>query len=618
MCGILGWLSPQPVPQRREPFGRALDLLAHRGPDDAGIYAASNILMGHRRLSILDLSPRGHQPMVDEETGCVVVFNGEIYNFREIRSNLEKKGVVFRGHSDSEVLLRALIEWRTAVLSKFNGMWGFAFWDPRDRTLLLSRDRFGVKPLYYISNGGDLAFASEPKALLEIFQECREVDEEVLLDFLGNNLLYARGRSFYKGIDLLPPAHYGIWSESGKCIRVEKYWDYPSTDESNVIEPHEAAREFSEIFEDSVALRLRSDVEVGITLSGGLDSSGVLAAMAHRLGEGSKDLYGFTSTYGTNAIGELPWAKKASAAAGTKLIPVEAPREGWLETMNSIVWHMDAPGYSPAVYPLWYLVKEARALGVIVLLEGQGADEALAGYPQYAVLDWLSALKQHRFLYAARKARSLVRTFTTKWTIAWMLREMAPTLFELHRQKRGFASLMYDPSGIPSPPQQERKGSGDMVWQRLLLDHARNILPGLLHYGDAISMAHGVESRNPFLDFRLVEWLFRLPSHLRFHRGETKWVLREYLRSHGMKEIGDRPDKQGYPTPIGNWLASGEGREVEHMLVHDSFLHAWCDPARIQRLFDRHRKGGMTESHLLYKLLSAETWHRRCIRGWDA
>jgi len=616
MCGILGWFGRHEAADAGR-FGAALDLLAHRGPDDRGVFAAPGVLLGHRRLSILDLSPAGHQPMVEPASGAVIVFNGEIYNHVELRAELEGLGHQFFGHSDTEVLLHALIEWGDRALPRLNGMWAFAFWQPSKQHLLLARDRFGVKPLYFRNGHDGLALASEPKALLALFPQHRAVSETALLDFLGNNLLYARGDSFYLGIHVMPPAHCATYEAGTGKLRLSRYWDYPAnTDEA--LSAEDARAQFDALFTDAVRVRLRSDVPVGLTLSGGLDSTGVLAAASRHA---AKPLVCYTSVYGEGESGELPWAKLASDAAHSPLIAVSAPQEGWLDTLRKVAWHMDGPGYSPAVYPLWHLMQHARGDGVAVLLEGQGADEALAGYPQYAVLELLGYLSgksdQRRCLDGVlERLRALRHSFSPRWALAWSAREISPMLLRWHRRRVGFQSLMRDGVRLPPLPEHHGEMDADPVRQRLMADHSLTILPGLLHYGDAISMAHGVEARNPFLDYRLVEWMFSLPAKLRFNRNETKWVLREYLRAHGQRSIGNRPDKKGYPTPVGKWLASEQGREVERLLLdRHSLLHQWCDPGKIKRLIEQNRKGVMAAEHHVYKLVTTQLWLRECVQA---
>ena len=257
------------------------------------------MLLGHRRLSIVDLSATGHQPMVEAESGAAIVFNGEIYNHLELRAELERLGHRFLGTSDTEVLLHALLHWGDEALARLNGMWAFAFWDPGKQRLLLARDRFGVKPLYYRIGREGLAFASEPKALLRLFPEHRKVCRPALLDFLANNSLYAGDQSFYDGIRIVPPAHFGILERKQDQLRLGRYWDYPA-EESHSLTADEAVAQFETLFEDAVRVRLRSDVPVGLTLSGGLDSTAVLAAAT---GGRAQAMTCFTSVYSADNPG---------------------------------------------------------------------------------------------------------------------------------------------------------------------------------------------------------------------------------------------------------------------------------------------------------------------------
>jgi asparagine synthase (glutamine-hydrolysing) len=612
MCGILGWIGAvDPIDKER--FGEALDLLAHRGPDDRGVTALPGALLGHRRLSIVDLSPAGHQPMLDPESGAAIVFNGEIYNHVELRAELARRGHRFAGTSDTEVLLHALLEWGDEALGRLNGMFAFAFWQPRQQRLLLARDRFGVKPLYYRVGPEGFAFASEPKALLHLFPEHRRVCHSALLDFLANNSLYAGDQSFYAGIRVLPPAHFGVLKGS-EPLRLQAYWRYP-VDEVEDLGADEAITQFEALFDDAVRLRLRSDVPVGLTLSGGLDSTAILASAS---AGSTRAIECFTSVYNADNSGELEWAQRACKPVGASLIAVAAPQASWLSVMRDVVWHMDGPGYSPAVYPLWCLMQRARSEGVPVLLEGQGADESLAGYPQYAALELLAYAKgsysEGRNLAGLLgRLQGMRATFSLRWAAAWMLRETWPGLVSWRRRRLGFQSLLRPGIGVP-PHMPASDVGGDPVLARLLEDHSRTILPGLLHYGDAISMAHSVEARHPFLDYRLVEWLFRLPTRWKLCNGETKWVLREYLRGHGQEVIGNRRDKKGYPTPVGDWLASEQGREIEHLLLDQrGLLHEWCDPVAVRALIERHRRGVMGAEHHLYKLVSTQMWLATCI-----
>ena len=603
-------------------FHHALDLLAHRGPDDRGVYTENDILLGHRRLSIIDLTAAGHQPMVDRESGAVIVYNGEIYNYIELREELRAKGRICHTESDTEVLLKAFLEWGSPCLNKLNGMWSFAIWLPRSRKLFFARDRFGVKPFYYLNNH-NFAFASEPKSLLSLFSGCRAVNPKTLYEFLALGQLYTSHTSFYRGIDLLPPAHCGEYDESLESLRIWRYWDYPS-ESTDLRSGDQSAEEFRALFDDAVRLRLRSDVPVGISLSGGLDSTAVLAASMK--GRTSQRVC-FTSVYSETERGEAEWAYKALKPYGVSPIEVPAPKSHWTETLKKISWHMDGPGYSPAVYPVWFLMKEARALRVPVLLEGQGADEALGGYPQYSVLDIIEKFKKSllcidagALLATIRAWQGLTRTFTHQWAWLWLLRESFPQLINLNRRRIGASSVIRPEFATEALDRGAERtslhppGHMDRVTTRLWEDHSCNILPGLLHYGDAISMAHSVESRLPFMDYRLVEYLFSRLADIKIHTGQTKWVLREYLRNAGQGEIGNRPDKQGYPTPADRWLEENRGAVPRDCLLSpNARIHEYCDPGMIERLIDLHIAGSKLSGNHIYRLLSTEFWLQECL-----
>jgi asparagine synthase (glutamine-hydrolysing) len=622
MCGILGWVGVGQAPERAL-FQHALDTLSHRGPDDEGIWQDDGALLGHRRLSILDLTSAGHQPMVDTGSGATIVFNGEIYNYIELRDELAARGHRFTTECDTEVLLRAMVEWGVSALGKLNGMWAFGIWFPRTRTLLLARDRFGVKPLCFSRSRGRLAFASEPKALLALDPSLRRVNRQTLYELLARSELYVSNASFYEGIDLVPPAHYAEYRLDSDTLRMSRYWDYPQ-EQAPLRSAAEESEEFAALLEDAVRLRLRSDVPVGVTLSGGLDSSAILAASVQ--GDRAANRVCFTSVYGAGGAGEAPWAREAAGSYGMAPVEVEAPRERWETLLSEIGWHLDGPGYSPAVYPLWCLMSEARERGVPVLLEGQGADELIGGYPHYsavAILEALGAAVGRGSPAALRRARDVwagaARAFTGRRVALWMMREMAPGLVDLRRDRLGLTAVLRPEvfadarHSVHSRSVSRAPAHMDAMTARLWSDHSRDILPGLLHYGDAMSMAHSIESRLPFMDVRLVEWFFARPAERKTANGATKWMLRDFLRSRGLPRIADRHEKLGYPTPADQWLAADNGAILRSsLLAGDSRIREFCDPRELGSVIDRFVGGAAVGNHL-YRLLSTEAWLRSSL-----
>lgn len=615
MCGILG-VAGRPI--AKEPFVRALTELAHRGPDDAGIYQDSHVSLGLRRLAILDLSQSGHQPMRDEQSGAVITYNGEVYNYLELRKELELLGWKFHSSTDTEVVLKSVLQWGEAALQKFNGMWALAVWFPKEGRLFIARDRFGVKPFYYILTDEFFAFASEPKALLNLFPQYRHVDAGALYDFLAKGNLYTGTASFYYGINVLQPGHCGNYQVATGKIRIWRYWDYPDCEPIEV--SNDDADQFVELFENAVALRLRSDVPLGLSLSGGVDSTAVLAATQQAA---NVKMTCYTSVYSHRERGESKWASRAASKYGIVPIEVEASSHRWIETLRTIAWHMDGPGYSPAVFPLWNIMREARRRGTIVVLEGQGADEAFGGYAHYTVANLLDlAMGLPRtgkdLGEIARAFKGAMKTFGRTQITFWLLRELIPFLLPLHRRRSGAASVLKPEfaSIYADSVDNETRASRNMgrLSRALWEDHSRRVLPGLLHYGDSISMAHSVENRVPFMDYRIVEWIFARSEKLKIAAGETKWILREYLRKVGQPSIAERSDKQGYLTPADSWLSAANGRVVrELLLAPSSLILEYADPAKISHLVDSHIKGRFNVGNHLYRLLTTEIWLQQCI-----
>jgi asparagine synthase (glutamine-hydrolysing) len=615
MCGIVAVVGPSGATDDRR-CDEALDVIAHRGPDDRGTWQDDQVWLGSRRLAIIDLSPGGHQPLVDSATGVAITYNGEIYNYLELRDELIALGHVFRTQSDTEVLLRAYLEWGPDLFSHLNGMWAFVLWDPRVREAMFARDRLGVKPFYFSARSGRFSAASEPKALLHLDPTLREVDERSLYDFLAEGRLYAGPRSFYAGIDVLPAGHYGTFAPGDSSPIVRRYWAPPrQADETTGY--REAVETFGHLLHDSVRLRMRSDVPVGFTLSGGLDSSSVLQAAASD-GSGSGQLHAFTSTYDTVAglpiIDERRWARLVAETYDVDLQQVPADVTDWMGVLTRIVWHMDGPGYSPAVFPLWKIMERARARGIPVLLEGQGADELLGGYTQYAALAIWSSLSKGRLATFARDYGSFAKTFSVRMLTLWLARERASFAVDAYRRRVGSLGTLDTEFTRRFRGRASRAPSPRSINGRLTLDLTQEILPGLLHYGDAISMAHSIESRLPFLDYRLVEFASSLPGDFKVSRGETKRILRDHLRGVGLPAIADRRDKQGYPTPADSWLTANDGALLRSQLLPaGAEIHAYCRPDRLERLIDFHVAGHKGAGNHLYRLLTTQTWLRTCI-----
>jgi asparagine synthase (glutamine-hydrolysing) len=609
VCGILGF-SGQVYGDRLGVFKRALDTIKHRGPDGQLVWQGQNILLGHRRLAIIDLADRALQPMIDSESGLVIVFNGEIYNYIELKEQLLAKGHRFRTTSDTEVLLKGYIEWGPDILNRCNGMWAFAIWDPHKKEIFMSRDRFGKKPFYYAMHQDGLMFASEPKALHAIAPNLKEPNVSTILNFIKESNLHAGERSFYQNIKMLPSAHYAIFDTRSYRLTIKRYWDYPAeSDEPPSKHYHD---EFEELFEDAVRLRLRSDVDVGLTLSGGLDSSAVLAAFSKIQ---NRKMKCYTSVFSETERSEEHWAQIAAKLGHTEVESVAAPLSDWFSTLNKAIHHLDSPGIAPAIIPLWGIMAKARQDNTPVILEGQGADELLAGYAPYFAIQTLGFLKRGNLLKFAQSYGQMQRSFTLKWSSAWLARKALPRLAKIHRDK-GRNSIIN--SHLHDEIEEASEGvtpsatgqTYDPLHQALWLDHSRDVLPNLLHYGDSISMAHGIESRLPFMDYRLVEWVFR--SRPPLLESKTKTLVREYLHRQNFDLIANRKDKLGFPTPMLQWFRTYGSTHFDQIL-DDPSADVWtiADRKGVKRLADMAKNGGVLSIFHLYKVVTLDLWLRQ-------
>jgi asparagine synthase (glutamine-hydrolysing) len=617
VCGILGIVGPDLLEGARE---AALDVISHRGPDDRGTWSAEGVWLGHRRLSIIDAAG-GHQPMVDETSGVVLTYNGEIYNYLEVRRELEGAGHRFSSSSDTEVLLRGYLEWGTGCLEHFNGMWAFVIWDPRSRRAFFARDRFGVKPLYYALHAGSLVIASEPKALITACPALRQVDESAVHDLLAEKRLRHDERTFYAGISGLPAGHWGTHEPGDRVPRIERYWSDPVPVCAGAWDEVDALERFASVLEDAVAIRLRSDVPVGLTLSGGIDSTVILDAMAAVRARSGAGVRSYTAVYGEEpgerSVDELGWARiAASAYANVGLEEVEASNRDWLEVLRRIVWHMDGPGFSPAVFPMWMIMARARADGVPVLLEGQGADEVFGGYAHYTAAAFLDRLTERRpSASVARAGLDAALAGSRASSPRGFLRDVGVTAVPAVRHWQSRRSTLRGALSHVGRTRVPARGAGESVFaggrleRRLGADFSRDLLPAFLQYGDAVSMAHSIETRLPFLDYRLVELGMALPPAARISAGETKHLLRSHLRQAGQQEIADRRGKRGYPTPAHRWLAADGGAILREVLLDPGARVArMTDPVGVARAIDRHVAGSYAGGDALYSLLATELW----------
>jgi asparagine synthase (glutamine-hydrolysing) len=582
MCGIFGmWSTGGSAVDPCLP-ARALRTLAHRGPDDhgalgwdgtapvrltrdAGELGGSRVVLAHRRLSILDLSEAGWQPMVSADGRHALVFNGEIYNFVELRRELQAAGHAFHSHSDTEVLLRAWEQWGPECLPRLVGMYAFAVLDTRADRVYLARDPFGIKPLYYARWADGWAFASEIKALLELPGVSRAANAARVAEYLGAGGTDFGGETMFAGVHQLPAAHWlALSARSGEGAEPRAYWRLeprPRTD----LSPADAAEQLRALFLDSVRLHLRSDVPVGAALSGGIDSSAIVGAMRHL--EPGLELHTFSFIPDDEAVSEERWVDMVHRSAGTVLHKVR-PEPGELSAeLDELIRMQDEPFASTSIYAQQRVFRLAREAGIKVMLDGQGADELLGGYWPFLLARIGSLVSGGRLVAAASLARHSARlahvpTRALAASAAGML--LPGGLRPLARRAtRGRAQARA--SGVNHAWVGERV-SGSLVGEvprgremlrAGLLHSVRFGLPALLRYEDRNSMANSIESRVPFLTPRLAEFILSLPEeHLVDGRGVTKAVFRRAMRGIVPDAVLDRRDKIGFATPEARWLRS--------------------------------------------------------------
>jgi asparagine synthase (glutamine-hydrolysing) len=580
MCGIAGLVGT--AEEDLAPLAASfLRILEHRGPDDLGYLLLSHrgvrlgrgrpdslpasTLLVHRRLSILDLSEAGWQPMGTPDGRHFLVFNGEIYNYLELRRELEVLGQSFHSHSDTEVLLRACVEWGPAALNRLVGMFAFALLDLHQRTLFLARDFFGVKPLYYTWVGGRFAFASEIKALLELPGVPRRADPGRLYDYLRFGRTDHGGATLFAGIRQLPAAHYlHVSLDRPTPAEPIRYWQVDLDDRLDV-SLDEASRRLRELFLENVRLHLRSDVAVGAALSGGIDSSAIVNSM--RAVEPGLDIHAFSYVADDPVLSEERWVDLVGHSAGARLHKVHSTPDELVADLDRLVHQQDEPFGSTSIYAQHRVFRRAREAGITVMLDGQGADEMLAGYRPYLAARLASLVKHNRWLEAWRFLRragrlpgtgGLVRLFLQTANLFVPPGLKGPLLRLLGREPvpswlnaRWFRS--HGVSLLPPALSRQR----DMLRDELRRSLVESNLPMLLRYEDRNSMAHSIESRVPFLTPPLVDFVYRLPEeHLIARDGTSKSVFRHAMRGIVPDAVLDRRDKIGFATPEKGWLTS--------------------------------------------------------------
>jgi asparagine synthase (glutamine-hydrolysing) len=617
MCGIVGIVAAPDAPPPDASTGRAMNAaIVHRGPDDEGIYSDRQAMIGMRRLSIIDVAG-GHQPVHNEDGTVQVVFNGEIYNFRELRAELARRGHVFYTSSDTEVIVHGYEEWGEACFARLDGMYGIAIWDTRRRALYLARDRFGEKPLFYADDGRRLVFASELKSLLAVPGLRTEIDPEAVRSYVCFGYV-PTPQSIFRGIRKLPPGHYLRYADG----RVSKRRYYELTLEpKHALDEDEAVEELATLLDRAVASRLVSDVPFGAFLSGGLDSSVVVALMSRHL---ERPVRTFSIGFREAAYNELSDARRVAEHLGTEHHELVVEPDA-AETLLELVWYLDEPFADSSAVPTYLVAKLARQ-HVKMVLTGDGGDESFAGYDRY--LRFLELERVGRLKPALATALRVAGHVVPK-SRGYRLRRIAERLrlpfpdsylsgVALTRADIADALLGDAVRGgvghYASLAEAARAASGlDALDRCVSIDFASYLPDDILVKLDRMAMANSLEGRSPLLDPKVVEFAVKLPRTLRVHEGRGKHILRRAAERWLPPEVLLKR-KQGFAIPLGQWFRGPLRTLAADVIGSRSFRErGLLEPRAAQRYLDGHVAGEADYSEILWLVLCLELWSRRYL-----
>ena len=624
MCGICGKLNFDPevgVPPSL--LKTMADTIYHRGPDDEGYYASGPVGFGFRRLSIIDLTT-GHQPISNEDGTVWIVFNGEIYNYQELRAFLTAKGHIFRTHTDTEVIVHLYEEFGVGCLEKLRGMFAFAIWDERQRSLLLARDRVGIKPLYYWTSSKSVVFASEIKAILADPEVQPEIYPEMVDRFL--TFFYLPGEeTLIRNLHKLAPGSY-LLVKNG-IVQAKQYWDLEFAAAPQSFES--AKKRLIEILEESVQLHMISDVPVGFLLSGGVDST---AMLGFAVGKTDKKLSSFTLGFSSPGIAdERPYARLAAERYGSDHHELTIDSRQFADFLPQYTWHMEEPVCEPTAVALYYVSRLAKDY-VKVLISGEGGDEAFAGYPNYRNLLWLERLKSlfgpfngllSSGLSALQKISGSERMgkyaplMKTPFESYYYSRISSPSVFFVDQNQRLYTpdylrTVDKNVSLLPVNRYLLKKHTNGLVNRMLYIDTKTSLPDDLLLKADKMTMANSIELRVPLLDHKVLEFAATLPEHFKVHGFTTKYIAKQALRTRVPQEILDRK-KVGFPVPYAKWLRTELSSWVKDILFdRETKARGYFNTDCVDFLVSQNIANGRFSKEVL-SLVALELWHREFL-----
>lgn len=615
MCGISGCIMKNSMVEK-ERFERMVDIIEHRGPDDRGTYYNQTVALGHRRLAIIDLSKEGHQPFVYMDR-YVLVFNGEIYNYIELKEDLVQKGYHFNSQTDTEVLVAMYDCYGEECVTRFNGMWSFAIYDKAQDKIFCSRDRFGVKPFYYWIDEDKFLIASEIKQILMMIDGKPVANNQKLLEFLVCKVLDGTEETMFQGVKQLLAGNNLIFKIKQFDLQIKRYYNLEA--KKTLGKKYKTAcKDFEEYFHNSVNLRLRADVPIGYCLSGGLDSSAIVC-MADKIlkeKENKVEQHTISSCFEDKRYDEQEFIDEVIDKTKVTSHKVFPSQEELFAKVDKIIWHMDEPFGSTSIYAQWCVFEEAKRNQLKVMLDGQGADEQLAGYGGYYIVLLVYYLRKFQFIKFFQEAKKYAAVNSTgnkkiycQLRIKRAIKKMyTPNGFHRWNLKRkGYDDLPFSKE-IKERAYQERNIDLIKDEKKFIIDNMRYGMAELLHYEDRDSMAHSIESRVPFLDYRLVELIYGMPFTYKIRDGVTKAVLRDGLKGVLPEKIRTRYTKLGFVTPEDQWINNKFDMFREELYDACKQLEKLIDTKLIMDWFDR-QKGNIKRSDFL-------TWRIICAGRW--
>jgi len=561
MCGISGIINKKNTKVNKTKIKKINDIIAHRGPDDEGFYFGDNFALGHRRLSILDLSSEGHQPMhyLDKYT---ITYNGEVYNYLEIKEELLSLGYTFKSHTDTEVILASYDKWGEDCVNKFNGMWAFSIYDKEKNIIFCSRDRFGIKPFYYTEVDDKFVFGSEIKQLLE-FYRYRYVNKEILVDYLLYGLEEHTNETFFKNIFKLEQSHNLIYNLTTNTFKIKKYFTIEIDDKLNYLNESESIEKIKDSIEDAIVLRLRSDVRVGTCLSGGLDSSSI-AAMASKkyFKQTGKNFIAIHAKSIENKTDESHFAIEVSKHCNLDLVVVEPQLDDITNNIEEVIYTQEEPFGGPSIFMQYFVMKTARENNCTVMLDGQGGDETLFGYENYYAVYFASLFYKFKFYkllqeFIKLKTFKISKKQVIKSFISVLLGNKMRYLKAVFGINKLNLKIYYNEKRLSHL--YDFKNFKDFQKRELML---RN-LPHLLRYEDKNAMRNSVETRLPFIDYKFVTNAVSMHDSLKFKNSYLKYLLRRTVDDILPKSIVWRTNKFGFEAPTDMWIDKQKGMMIE-------------------------------------------------------